>query len=253
MLSPKRIVFLGSVLLILLTASVPRVITYQGKLLDSATNTGVNDTLSMTFQFYDASTGGSLLWEENIPEVVIYRGLFSVILGESDNFDTLSFGRQYWIQVIVEGDLISPREKLRSVPYALRASVAENVIGGANGWIDDGGIVRLVNATDKVGMGLGSPRTELEVYGRILAGESENGILLIEDKNAPSGERVKFIQSDNGRLHIGKSDDGLASLSTQATIDNFGNLGLGTEDPQARLDVNGQMYSRIYNIPWPSR
>ena len=102
--------------------AVPRSFNYQGKLVDSS-GVGVNDTLMLTFRLYTSETGGSPIYEQTIPDVIIRQGLFSVEL--SDFPDTVDFSEQYWLEVVVDGEAMSPREKLTSAPYSIRAGTAE--------------------------------------------------------------------------------------------------------------------------------
>jgi len=52
--------------------------------------------------------------------------------------------------------------------------------GGANGWVDDGTVVRLETATDNVGIGTASPRAKLDVCGDFRVGNSTR-FMYVED------------------------------------------------------------------------
>ena len=113
---------------VLLLAAVPRTLNYQGKLLDSS-GVGINDTLPVTFRLYTSETGETALWEETIPDVQIDKGLFSVELGNVVSFpDTVDFTDQYYLEIEINGEVMSPREKLSSSPYSLRASQVDSAI-----------------------------------------------------------------------------------------------------------------------------
>jgi len=115
-----RFLIIPGVLAIIL--AIPRAFNYQGKLVDLS-GVGVNDTLPLTFRLYTSETGGSPIYEQTIPNVVIRQGLFSVEL--SGFPDTVDFSQQYWLEVVVDGEPMSPREKLASSPYSIRAGVSE--------------------------------------------------------------------------------------------------------------------------------
>jgi len=106
----------------IILSAVPRVLNYQGKLLDSS-GVGVNDTLALTFRLYTTETGGSPIWEETISDVVVRQGLFSVELAGFP--DTVDFSTQYWLEVVVDGEAMSPRERLTSAPYSIHAGTAD--------------------------------------------------------------------------------------------------------------------------------
>ncbi len=114
-----------------LVGAVPKILNYQGKLLD-AEGVGVNDTLDMTFKLYATETGGTPLWEEvhsGGEAIPISEGLFSVQLGSVTPFpDSVDFSAQYWLEVTVNGETLTPRERLSSAPYALRAMHSDSVL-----------------------------------------------------------------------------------------------------------------------------
>jgi len=110
----------------LLVFAIPHIINYQGKLIDTG-GVGITDTVDMTFRLFNSADEGTLLWEETHHNVVVTQGLFSVLLGELVPFDTLSFARQYWLEVQIETETFSPRERFVAVPYAIRSSLADNL------------------------------------------------------------------------------------------------------------------------------
>ncbi len=98
-------------------------INFQGK-LQNANGTNVSDgNYSVVFTLYDASSGGSNLWDET-QTVAVADGVFQVELGSIDttigsvdfNSDTIYLG------VKVEADAeMTPRIRFTAVPYAFNA------------------------------------------------------------------------------------------------------------------------------------
>lgn len=107
-------------------AQVPRLISYQGSLVDGSFP--ASDTLSMQFDFYTQATGGSPLWTEERPAVAVDQGRFMVLLGSQTPFPDALFETEdvLYLQVEVESEVLT-RFQMTSTPYALRASVAEAV------------------------------------------------------------------------------------------------------------------------------
>ena len=102
--------------------SVPERINYQGRLVDG-TNL-VNDTVEIVFSIYDQQTGGNLHYIET-QTVVVADGLFAAHIGASntppwDLTEALT-NNQVYLSVSVDGIEMTPRERMASVPYALRA------------------------------------------------------------------------------------------------------------------------------------
>ncbi|MCK5306423.1 MAG: discoidin domain-containing protein [Candidatus Omnitrophica bacterium] len=98
--------------------TVPHLLRFQGALGDSE-GLPLEGTFGLTFSFYDQETGGTSLWQEAQENIVIEAGLLDVELGSITSFDYLSFDKQYWLEVQVEGDTaMTPRFKLTGAPYA---------------------------------------------------------------------------------------------------------------------------------------
>ncbi len=121
-------VFLG----VLLTAAfvhaaIPQTVNYQGYLTD-ADGLALNGAFSMEFQIYDAEIEGTLLWSEQQTEVAVDSGLFHVLLGDAVPID-LTFDEPYWLEIIVEGEPLYPRQALTSVGQAFKAADADDVYG----------------------------------------------------------------------------------------------------------------------------
>ena len=132
-------VFLMPFLLLLLTtgyglltadAAVPHLINYQGRLTDSGGNP-LNGSYNLTFRIYDAETAGNLLWEEIQNGVVIQKGIFSVLLGSVTNLN-LAFDIPYFLEIKVGSEVMSPRQRITSAGYAMRAEKAEDANTIAN-------------------------------------------------------------------------------------------------------------------------
>jgi hypothetical protein len=106
----------------MLSAQVPRQISYQGSLVDDSGKPVADGGYTLLFRIFGAETGGTKLWEES-HSVTVKGGLFNVMLGSVVPLN-LSFDREYWVAIEVNGNIMSTRTPLASVPYSL---VAENV------------------------------------------------------------------------------------------------------------------------------
>jgi len=112
---------------VMLLFALPRGFNYQGKLVDSF-GVGVNDTLPMVFRLYTCETGGSPVYEQTIPDVIVRQGLFSVEL--SGFPDSVDFSNQYWLELEINHEIFSPREKISAAPYSIRSYTVERAIQG---------------------------------------------------------------------------------------------------------------------------
>lgn len=119
-------------------SQIPPLIRYQGTLVD-ANNVPIEGSHMLTFRLYPAATGGSATWTEAQTGVPISRGVFNVLLGQVVPL-TVAFEKEYWLSVQVDSDgEMSPRQQLTSVPYAVRAKVAEALDTSSRFQVDNGG------------------------------------------------------------------------------------------------------------------
>jgi hypothetical protein len=112
---------------ILTYAGVPKVINFQGKLTDSQGKAVANGDYGITFVIYDAETGGSPLWIET-QTVTTTDGLFSVLLGKTTPLN-LPFDKDYYLEIVVGGQVLSPRQRIASSAYAINADNSEKLGG----------------------------------------------------------------------------------------------------------------------------
>ncbi len=123
----KRTVFAFTALAMLLTTqsdtSLARVISFQAVLEDSTGGTQ-QATVPMIFKIYDSASkspgeGETLIWTEVHPGVsVSANGMFTVELGAGLPFPDGLFEDEVWLEIVVNGQTISPRTRLASSPYA---------------------------------------------------------------------------------------------------------------------------------------
>jgi len=95
---------------------------------------------SVTFTIYSAATGGTVLWLET-QSVTVTGGVFNVLLGSAttggipNNVFTGTGDRYLGVKVGADPE-ISPRFRLTSVAFAIRATEADGVADGAIGPAD---------------------------------------------------------------------------------------------------------------------
>jgi len=128
----SKIKLLLFILFVFIIYAIPKQMNYQGRLLDSF-GIGINDTLDVTFRLFTSQTGGEALWEEVVSDVIIDKGLFSVELGGINAFpESVDFTSQYFLEIEIGGEILSPREKLTSAPYSIRAGSVESAVQSVN-------------------------------------------------------------------------------------------------------------------------
>lgn len=90
--------------------------SYQGRL--TLAGEPVQGTRAMSFRLFDAPVGGAQYGELTLPDVAVDAGLFVVDL---DYGEGVFLGQQLWLEVQVDDQVLLPRQRIASAPYALYA------------------------------------------------------------------------------------------------------------------------------------
>lgn len=156
---------------------VPDVINYQG-MLRWPDGSVINGTYTMTFRLYDLPVGGNLVHTEQLSNVVVRDGLFTVLLGDGDGnpIQAATFKGPLYVGVQVGNDAeMQPRQRIAPVPYAVQ--LTDGVYVDESGQVGigktDPGATLDVNGnahmSGYVGIGNTNPQAKLEVNGDIIA------------------------------------------------------------------------------------
>jgi hypothetical protein len=112
----------------------PRLLNYQGFLTDTLGNPITNPSVSMTFAIYDAVSAGNQKWTETQSTVSVDKGIFHVLLGSvtpiPDSVFATSTNR--WLALTVAGQILSPRTRIVSVPFAYSATYSDTAVYARN-------------------------------------------------------------------------------------------------------------------------
>lgn len=126
----KRILFFLFMLALFSTSArsqIPRVINYQGVLLDSNEQPVAEGEYKITFTIFDEQNNE--LWSEVHPNVFVVGGLFHVLLGTVTPLG-IPFDEPYFLGIQVGSDPeLQPRMMLTSAAYAIRAEDADKLLG----------------------------------------------------------------------------------------------------------------------------
>jgi len=107
------------------SAAVPDFINFQGRLLDS-NKRPKSGNFSVTFNICALPTGGCL-WTED-KTIAAANGVFAVQLGTTNALTPAVFAAsERYLELIVNGEALTPREQLAAAPYSLRAAAADSL------------------------------------------------------------------------------------------------------------------------------
>ncbi|HCP45218.1 MAG TPA: hypothetical protein DIU15_04210, partial [Deltaproteobacteria bacterium] len=126
---PTLLVVAAVLALTSIASAAPTRIAQQGRLLDSS-GQPLTGTHALFFALYDTDTGGAAQWSE-YHSVPVDNGYYTVTLGTLATLDDDLFdGTTLWLELAIDGISLTPRQEIHAVPYAGRATTAQNVDGG---------------------------------------------------------------------------------------------------------------------------
>jgi hypothetical protein len=125
---PFALPVLFVVLVAAASAQMPETMNYQVMLTNDADQPLANQAVGLVFRIYDVDVGGSPVWTEPRDVETNAIGVVSLVLGEVHPI-ALEFTGPLWLEVEVDGEILSPRRPLTSAPYARRAHEA-TLFGG---------------------------------------------------------------------------------------------------------------------------
>ncbi len=246
--------------------------TYQGRLIEA--NSTANGLYDFQFKLYDSDEppiSEQIGSDVNKPNVDVIDGYFKVELDFGSDPNVFN-GEARWLQVGVRpvGDanahkILYPRQQVTPTPYAIYAGYAEKA-GSIADMISGGGtenyIPKFVGSDalgdsvicekgGKVGIGTKTPGGKLAVYYD--NADLNNAAILIENSNVIGHDVLDFSFSGTtqarirkamgGGLFIGTEDiqplNFCVGGGTEMIILSDGSVGIGTTNPQNKLDVEG--------------
>ncbi len=222
-------------LILIIFSTLPaQALSIQGVLRNTDGSTVSDGARNFDFLLYEATSGGSAVWCET-QTLTVTNGVYSATLGDENNgsctndeLSDLNFGVQYFLGISIDGAAeLSPRTKLTLSPYAILAQVS--------------GQDNIFPQSGSVGVGTENPAGKFHVEND--GGGAEGGIII--DADVSSTYTAKIEAKDTGLEFSTNADDRGFVFNTGATSDpkvtitHDGNVGIGTDDPQYKLDING--------------
>ncbi len=199
----------------------PALISYQGTLRDDSDNPA-NGTYDMVVAICQNEDGTGQLWSETHNDVEVREGHFNLLLGEKTALSREDFvDPSLYIELKVNGQVMTPRQRFAAVPYAISATYA-TTLSAPDGdpaeavWVNDDGDVHV---------GSGQQSTMVALHG----------ITPTLRFNHRDGQAEVDLRANGGEFEITEPDDG---DDLWLKINNDGQVGIG-KDPELKLDVNG--------------
>ena len=238
---PIRLLLALSTLVTTLQADVPVKINYQGSVYDSngnAIGAAAAVNRKVIFRLYSASTGGTLLWNEE-QTVTIYKGEFSIVLGNGNTptgsaanelatrpaLDTVftSNSTTRFLEVMVDnGDNvinstdtpISPRQLITTGFYAFHALVADGIASSSDLTINPPTGSGTASNYGLGWYGTGRLWGTTAVDGPVLYGNAGGAL----GSNASGTRNTALLWNATGQVGIGASSTSTFATSNKLTL-----------------------------------
>lgn len=241
----------------------PELISFRGELTDGSGAPVPDGAYDITFSVFDSEVGGERKWSETQTGVPVTNGVFSVLLGSVVPIsDTVWDGRERFLEIQVGAEILSPRSRFASVPWAQRIGTVDEALGGtinggllvrpdANASIRDNSIT-IVNeagepqivmetaelgvtelsmfepADSKFGFGPVAKKLSIQPDSIIMLGEDESPAIVLETADPAVPELSMFEPADS------KFGEGTKRVSIKPdSVILYG----GNEDPQIVMET----------------
>lgn len=219
----------------------PLKINFQGRLDENSQP--VDGTKTFVFRIYDVSSGGTALWVSQPQTIDVSKGVFSAELSVGtladlstpSNISTSTFSGPRYVEIVVDGQALSPYQEIVSAPYALVAqALAPNAELPVSG-ITDGSItdVKVTLSTAAISSGkFGDDRVAVTTAA-VTAGK---------------------FSDDRVQITTGAFTGGFNGASQLVQLDGSGNLAINGGVSAASLQASGaltlpvKIVSADYNV-----
>lgn len=210
-------------------AEVSNLMNYQGRLQDDL-GLPMDGNLPMSISVYDQDVNGTQLYFQDMGSVPVQNGVFSFNFGDETILTVLT-NAQCCTEVVVDGNIMVPRQRLVAVPYAFQARTVQ------------GDHIRVSSAA----LILSPDPDEKEGAQIVWGGGTNDGVTAYVDWNTD-------VYRETFRIFVGRH-----SLNQQPRVDIFnasssgleaglyvqGKAGIGMHDPGSgyQFGVDGKIKS----------
>ena len=211
-------------------SQIPKQLSYQGILTDTAGNAKLDGEYNFTFRLYESNTGGSAVWNET-KTLSIKKGLFSTNLGDQTLFgNNVKFDKPYWLSIQIGDEVeLSPRITINSVGYSISSINSDTADYAKHFRIENGQLVKSINGL----------KDNIILKGSGGAAVTSNGDTINIAASGGGSGGILAIQNTDNTLAINNPGGPTTTINLHSPFIVNSYVGIGTNSPAAKLDVNG--------------
>ena len=123
----RTLILAGLALALPALAGIPTEITYQGRLLDTE-GRPLSTTVMVRVGLYTNESGGVAVHTETVGPVLVQNGIYSFRFGtNAAAMRAVLLAPECWLELVLDEQPLTPRQKLAAVPYAIRSGEPDHV------------------------------------------------------------------------------------------------------------------------------
>jgi hypothetical protein len=216
-------------------ADVPMCLNYQGRLTDDGGDPLTGDYW-IEFSIWDDPDAGTMKWHSNPRSMIhVEDGLFTYELGSNYPLpQDIFLDTSNWLQIVVQGEAITPRTRLNTTPYAYHSHTSDD----DGDWSESSG--DLYRTDGYVGIGMDNPATKLEVAGVMR--------ILRDDDYVPPGNGEGMEIYYDPVEGVGVIDVFERPMGYRKFNFEHSPVGIGVMNAQERLDVAGAVQASDFIV-----
>jgi len=257
-----------------LPTTPPTIISFQGRLTDSV-GTPITEPISATFRIYNIGVGGTALWTENKNISPDLDGIFATKLGDTTPMDPTIFrdNMNLYLGIEIDGDgEMEDRQQIATVGYAYNSQYLNGYEATTSAIADT---IPIINNSGDLVIAAANPTIEstsgdFAILGQTLvlntasdgditiqpngtgqtivrSGTTDTDSFYVQNATLTSGALISGEAGTTGTgfylLKLAAGDPLVTKFSVDAGGETYiaGSVGIGTTNPGAKLDVEGDL------------
>ncbi len=203
--------------------NLPADYSHQGRLLNSAGQPVPDGNYTLRYRLFHVASGGAPVYTQT-NTVAVSGGLFDTSIGLTGAITPEIFAQPTWMEIAVNGEILTPRQRLEGAPYA--ASLVPGAV--IQGSIP---ITRTFGSYTDLG-------STLSIWNRDLYAKGGNGLVVVNEAGATGGDRSK-VAALQAIAYNADANNATGSFGAKIRSDNYAGLQVQSTTPYLAAVFDG--------------